>query len=430
MPSPITIRKALYLPAAEGVTTWVKQRYLGPGLRLEEERKDQRLAGDFHENIRRRYSDDNGRTWSDWEPEPDPPMKDGYTLIRWLFASAFDPASGVTLEARLHRLSRGARNEGVEAWWQSQTKAYADHMFIQHTADAGRTRSPMQQIQLTPAPSFNESDWADAGFFNSNEMYGGYDFAFNRAGQAVYPLSLPGVTHRNDDGSTESVFGIRCVLGSWNPSTRSYTWTPGATTLTVSHRISGRGLDEPAVVALRNGDLLMCMRGTNVCDGADPWRGTVESPGRAWCSVSKDGGSTWGLIFDLRFDTGETFYVPSSMSRFIRSSRNGTLYWLGNIPRTRPYGDNPRYPLVIAQVDEAGGPEPTLKKATVTPIEDRDEANQFERVGLSNFSILENRETGEIELIFPHFLERGILPDGQPDFACKVWKYWIDVGGR
>jgi hypothetical protein len=62
------------------------------------------------------------------------------------------------------------------------------------------------------------------------------------------------------------------------------------------------------------------------------------------------------------------------------------LYWIGNAPR---------YPLVIAEVDEATA---TLRKQTVTAIDDRDSEKHDFNYQLSNFSLLENRETHELEL--------------------------------
>ena len=52
------------------------------------------------------------------------------------------------------------------------------------------------------------------------------------------------------------------------------------------------------------------------------------------------------------------------------------------------------YPLIIAEVDEA---IPALKRKTVTLIDDRQEG-ESPRLQLSNFSLLENRETHTLEL--------------------------------
>ena len=222
----------------------------------------------------------------------------------------------------------------------------------------------------------------------------------------------------------ERVLGVRCLLGTWNAQERTYEWKACDQPITVPHRLSGRGLEEPAIATLTNGDLLLSMRGANICDGPDPWRGTVESPGRAWYCVSTDGGHSWGSVSDLRYDTGEQFFSPSAMAKLIRSTKTGKLYWLGDIPRTPPRGDNPRYPLVLAEVEET---IPALKKDSVAVIEDRDPTRQSEIVGFSNFSLLEDRETLDLELIFPHFAERGLRTEDQLDFSCDTWRYFITL---
>jgi len=84
---------------------------------------------------------------------------------------------------------------------------------------------------------------------------------------------------------------------------------------------------------------------------------------------------------------------------------NGKLYWFGNISATAPEGNSPRYPLVIAEVDED---KAALKRATVTAIDDR-MPGQPADMQLSNFSVLENRETHGIELYLAGY---GQNPDG------------------
>ena len=97
----------------------------------------------------------------------------------------------------------------------------------------------------------------------------------------------------------------------------------------------------------------------------------------------------------MRYDTGEQFYAPSSISKTIRSSKTGKLYWVGNISNVPPRGNSPRYPLLIVEIDENG---PSFKKDTVTVIDDRDPEHDSEHVQLSNFSLLEDRETQNMEI--------------------------------
>ena len=107
----------------------------------------------------------------------------------------------------------------------------------------------------------------------------------------------------------------------------------------------------------------------------------------------------------------------------MRSRKTGKLYWIGNISRTAPKGNSPRYPLYIAEINEEAV---ALRKQTLAVIEDYDPQRHSLLLQLSNFHILENRETLDIELYATLLGERG---DGQkhgPDFwAADAYKYTI-----
>jgi hypothetical protein len=173
---------------------------------------------------------------------------------------------------------------------------------------------------------------------------------------------------------------------------------------------STRGLVELDLSELTNGNLLLLMRGSNT--GMDP----VACPGRKWSSVSQDGGLTWSPVSDIRYDTGETLYSPASISHSFRSARTGKLYWIGNITEEPAVGNSPRYPLQIVEVDEEG---PSFRKDTVTVIDDRDPERDSEHVQASNFSVLEDRETGNVELYLIRLGERGSGTDTWSADACK-----------
>ena len=82
------------------------------------------------------------------------------------------------------------------------------------------------------------------------------------------------------------------------------------------------------------------------------------------------------------------------MSSFIRSSRTGKVYWVGNISRFLPRGNHPRYPLIIAELDEE---MLGLRRETVTIIDDREPDDPAD-VQFSNFGVVEDPPTGHIVL--------------------------------
>ena len=137
-------------------------------------------------------------------------------------------------------------------------------------------------------------------------------------------------------------------------------------------------------------------------------------------SVSKDGGLTWEDITDLRFDTGGQFYSPGAMARTIRSSRTGKLYCFLNISDLPVDGNNPRYPLYVAEIDEENL---CLKRDTLTIIDDRDPEKDSEYLQLSNFGLFEDRETQRVELAMTRLGAEG---SGDDLWTADTYKYIID----
>ncbi|HEY2970895.1 MAG TPA: hypothetical protein VGJ48_00150, partial [Pyrinomonadaceae bacterium] len=115
-----------------------------------------------------------------------------------------------------------------------------------------------------------------------------------------------------------------------------------------------------------------------------------------------------------KYDDGSSFYSPSSYHRLLRHSQTGKLYWIGNIVSDPPKGSNPRYPLVIAEVNEE---LPALKRKTVTLIDDR-QPGEDEGLELSNFEILENRQSHEIEIYLSRYGE-----DPHDFWAADAYRY-------
>ena len=111
-----------------------------------------------------------------------------------------------------------------------------------------------------------------------------------------------------------------------------------------------------------------------------------------WRTLSTDYGRTWSPPEPLTFSDGVPFWSPTSLSSFFRSSRSGKAYWIGNISRVRPRAGSPRYPLVVAELDEE---KLGLRRETVTIIDDRGPADGSD-LQLSNWGCVENTATGHL----------------------------------
>jgi len=420
-----SVKREVYLPSPQpGVSPVVGFQYLGKGLRLREFRCQQGKS-DLTEKGMVRFSDDNGKTWTPFVPpdtgsEPQRQEKNFKEDGSWAFK--FDPASHRTIEIIFQRIFMGEPSEMLHKFWKGE-KTFYDHMMYRLSADDGRTWTAQQPIVYEAGAAFDPNNWANPAYLHSNEMYGGYDVTLLRDGRIAYPATVR-IPHEDDDedrkacanvpkyvASNGYVGGVSCFFGKWNKKKKDYDWTH-STPVFVPRRVSTRGLGEPAVAELKDGALLLDMRGAN--DGLDP----MKYPGRTWISISKDAGKTWSPVTDLRYDTGEQFYSPSAFSKMIRSRKTGKLYWIGNISRQPPKGNRPRYPLYIAEVDEK---IPALKKNTLTVIDDRS-PEDTEAVQFSNFSLIENRKTRNLEIYLSRYGEK---PDNT--FSANAYKYTLTL---
>ena len=150
----------------------------------------------------------------------------------------------------------------------------------------------------------------------------------------------------------------------------------------------------------------MVTRGSN-----QPFKGTQKA--WKWKTLSTDYGKTWSEYTQFTYDDGGGFFSPSSMSNFIRSSRTGKAYWIGNISRTRPIGNSPRYPLVIAELDEK---QLAIRRHTVTIVDDRgpDDGSAYQ---LSNMFNVEDPRTGNIVVTLQRY---GGNPGGRYEYVIEV----------
>ena len=169
-----------------------------------------------------------------------------------------------------------------------------------------------------------------------------------------------------------------------------------------SQRVAGdpkrstRGLIEPTLAELRDGRVLMVMRGSNG-GSADP---RFQLPSHKWFSVSKDGGGTWSAPQPWTFDDGLAFFSPSAMSALFRHS-SGRCFWAGNVSEGNCQGNSPRWPLVVAEVEPK---KPSLMRSSLLTVDTEGPEDKARgRLDLSHFTLLEDRQTKEIVLVYPRF---------------------------
>ena len=418
------VKKEVYVPSTEPrVGTSVSMNYIGRVLRREEVRSLIR-SSDWSDTVRRRTSENNGRNWSDWKliykqsPTQGEFTQSGGESQRG--TGPYDPVSGMLVKPVFQRIIKGDPKVAMKVLW-SGNRLFCDHGFYQLSPDDGRTWGKAIQLKYETGPKFDPNDWGDSLYFRTNEMYIGNATVLSN-GTVVISATIPVEYRDKEDEKIKSVFpntyrdgcvaGAICFIGRWNKARLDYDWTTSKPVF-LPRRLSTRGLVELDISELTNGNLLLIMRGSNT--GLDP----LECPARKWFSVSRDGGLNWSEVKDIRYDTGEQLYSPASISKTIRSSKTGKLYWVGNISRVPPDGNSPRYPLQIVEINEE---EPSFIKGTVTVIDDRDPERDSEHLQLSNFSLLDNRETHEMEVYLTRLGEHG---GGKDIWTADAYKYTL-----
>jgi hypothetical protein len=406
-PPIVTVKAEPYLPAPRaGAAAYLAVAYVGPGLDLEEILTEE-VRSDEYEKPHRRRSRDNGRTWSASEPVTNMWAHPKDDFVWWAPSSSFyfyDRETKLTLALWLRQnLIKGR---------------YYSHTFTRTSSDLGLTWGEPKLLRYEPGDDFDPKEPLKPGYLQKNSAYLGQQIIRHSNGTLVFAVCAvdlpPDAPDPNPQGVTTwdtpadaRAIGSLCFVGRWNATAKDYDWTAGKPVWVPRH-VSSRGLMESDVAELKDGRVLVVWRCSN-----DGIKGGQE-PGRKRYSVSTDGGLTLSPVAELKYDDGSGFYSPSSFHLLLRHSVNGKLYWFGNISPQPTAGNSPRYPLVVAEVEET---IPALKRGTVTVIDDRkpgDRAN----LALSNFAVLENRETHDFEV----FMTRVGDPSGD-----GVWKYTLTL---
>jgi hypothetical protein len=419
-----TIHKQLLIQSPNPHTaTSSRDQYIGQGLKRRQLRANQ-SSSDWSDTHRERYSLDNGQNWSPWQTIfKEAPEQNGFVQSggpSQTGSGPLDPASGMLIKPVFQRILEGDPKKAMEVIW-SGDRRFSGHGFYQLSADNGLSWDEGHLLKYEEGPDFNPENWGNPGYFRTNEMYIG-GICIHSSGNVVITATVPVQYRDEEDEKVKVIFpstyregcvaGAMSFVGRWDPNKQAYDWLT-SNRIFLPRKVSTRGLVEIDISELKDGRLLLIMRGSNA--GQDP----QECPGRKWISISYDGGLTWSEITDLRYDTGEQFYSPATMARTLRSKATGKLYCFININDESPVGNGPRYPLQVAEIDEE---KVCLIKETVTVIDDRNPGLDAASLQLSNFGLREDRENNKVELILTRIGERG---DKDRIWDADTYRYLI-----
>ncbi len=390
----VDVQRELYKKHhAKGASAWVSARYLGPGM-LREEVHTYMATSDTPREPQRRRSQDNGRTWSDFQPLPEVILKVQGQRVHW--------GPGPTFY--------DARHDVLVSIWLRQPHLkghYNNACFSRISPDLGTTWSEPKLLRYEPGDDHDPKDPFKESYLKHNQAYFGTNILHRADGTLVHCVAHANATGDPNNDERPWRMGSLCFLGKWDQKAADYEWKAGKR-VEISPDVSSRGLMEPFLAELEDGRLLVIWRTSS----------TAKTPGRKWFSTSSDGGLTLADPQELKYDDGSRFYSPSSIHRMFRHSVTGKLYWVGNICPSPPNANSPRYPLIIAEIDEK---IPALKRNTVTRIDHRREEDS-PRLQLSNFSCFEDRQTHAVEI----YLTR--LGEDPKDFwGADAYKYALTL---
>jgi len=377
-----------------------------------------------------RISKDNGRTFGQWLPvekETFSVMYGSDEMLTWPpFGKVWNPHHNHYVATGFYRYFIDGHETAYQRYWTKGERSFFDHQTIQLFREGESIPFSEHLVKYEEGTAFDPQNPRDTQYLEKNNGFLNAPIVLKNGDIAV-PVGVPvSVGCRIAGLDVEKVFPSaptihNCVMvarGTYNKAAETYDFT-FSNPVILSDLRSSRGIDEPIIAELESGRLLLVMRGSNVC--SPNWNTRIQrgTPSFKWYSYSDNGGTDFTPAEPWHFDDQEVIYSSATISCFKRSSKNGKLYWFGNITDHTAYGNYPRFPLYVAEVDETLG---LLKKETLTIVDTRREG-ESECVQLSNFHILEDRETLNFELSLCKIQQ---FDPNDPWFA-EGWMYEIDV---
>ena len=406
-PGPGPIRRELFLPAPPNVSVEAASYYT--------QRSGTHLLS-IHQYLSRsdtidvayfRYSADNGRTWTNQNEMRTLETRPGGKRRRTPRGCVLDPVTGrflyFWLEATL------PTDDPLEGMWQwsvfysiSEDGGYNWYLSEEAIQDGGEFSA------MHPFP----------GIFIGHNMIMIGDAACNpivlRDGTFLLPVitSLIGPDGKYfNPGGGYTYTRAGALRGRWAPDGRHLQWELSAPVET-DPAVSTRGTDEPTLAELPDGHILMVIRGSN--------QGKPQLPGRRWVAYSSDQGRSWTRPKPWTYADGGDFHSPASSSQLITHS-TGRIFWLGNICPGNPQGNNPRYPMIIGEVDRETG---LLGRDSVRVVDDRG-PHESPLLALASPCAREDRETGEIVVNMTRWAE--LSTDTVYNWTANAYLYRIPV---
>jgi len=426
------ITKTIYSPARDDcVTEFYSRRYTDrEGLRMVETMAAMSKS-DFIDTVVKRFSEDNGRTWSEWEKvesKNDDSRNQGiHQLTNINGPSAWNPVHRHTVSFESFRIWKDGVDASKKLYSSGDSRFMPIHSFINVKDENGCCRREM--VKYAEGDDFDPSDWLNPSFFFNNVCYVIGSIIVEESGDILFTAEVPMReccrmlgADINDFCPSAPNFPCGIIVMRGHFDGERYDLTCGRP-IVISEKRSTRGFNEPIMTRLNSGRIIVIIRGSNA---KMSWLGDnydKKMPGHKWFAYSDDGGRTFTDPVPWQYDNGEPIYSSASCSKIIEDFRTHKHYWIGNITSQSVNGNDPRYPLCIVELDEDTG---LAKKSSYTVIDTKQDGDP-DTIQLSNFELLQNRETGELEIMLSKLGQYYEAPKTATIFKSDALRYIIEL---
>lgn len=412
----ITVKKTLHVKDAEVIF----MAYMSPARPLLTETL--LLRGKREGEIIRRVSKDSGRNWVEtgsaiWEEQ-----RNDRLVTRTAAALHSIEDAGVLVE--FLNESEARLNEGITFGPEAGTHEYLEYrtnrILYRFSHDEGKSWSAVKQL-VQKGKRYDAVHWAEGVWHGKNSAWISPATRPIRLRDGV--LLLPVYCFRLDENGaflrwpdrfgdvTWPAVGAACFRGEWNTKRCDFDWEMSS--LVTAPEYVTRELDECEIAEVDDGKLMMIIRGN-----ASAWQ---SISGVKFFAISRDEGRTWGPPVPLTYPDGSFAHSPASLPNLFRSSKNGKLYLIANIVPEICRQADPRYPLVIAEVDPKYF---WVLPETVTVIENR-QPHHPNGVRFSNWQRIEDRKTRNPVIFMTEAGYDSVFPNTKGTISPHSYRYEI-----
>lgn len=427
----VLVEKELLVPATgTGVAEKRLQYYLDAEGRVRKEVKEFQSQDDTADYREYRFSYDNGKTWTEWVREPLPAREPvgndeidenlGYQNAQHVY----NPIVGhfVSLQCQFIYIDGYAATEAH--YWAGYTRPMHSFLMIE---DADGTAHERVLVKYEEGADYSRALYRYTDYLTTN-ISRGSDLIVLENGDILFNLCIPvniackmaGLNLQDvfpTTGGLGHAWALLVARGVWNKTTQQYDLTYSEPII-VDDTLSTRGLSEPMFAELSGGRILCIFRTSS--DKVSGWTCRLDpnAPACKYYVISEDGGKTFSEPKPWCYENGEIVYSPASICQLVESEVSGKLFWIGNAcSKEEVNGAYPRFPLYMIEIN----PETGLAIRSSRVLIDTRRSGESDKVQLSNFCILEDREAGTLEI----YLSKLGQFTGKPTYECETWKYTL-----